>query len=158
MGREFDMGTRIQALTLHSEGYSRRAIAERTGYTTNGLSYLVAKAKRRGYKPGQGPILREYAETEPGKGRPTILTEERKSKIIAILTADAASRKFSAREIADKFHEQNGHDRTISRTSVRKALAAEGYKTINRTYKSQPAKRPAKRPVKQPAKCSPHPI
>ncbi|KAI1747943.1 hypothetical protein F4782DRAFT_518996 [Xylaria castorea] len=131
MGKEFDLGTRLQALTLHSEGYSRAAIAEKTGYTPGGFCNLLTKAKKRGYKPGEGPILLEYVAAEPGRGRPTILTEERKQKITAILTSEKACRKFSAQKLADKFNEQNQDGQTVSRKTVLRALKAEGFRKVN---------------------------
>ncbi|KAI1758365.1 hypothetical protein F4782DRAFT_477741 [Xylaria castorea] len=130
MGKEFDLGTRIQALTLHSEGYSRSAITEKTGYTLSGLCYLINKAKKRGYKPG-GLILREYADTAAGKGRPPIINDERKQKIAAILTSEQACRKFTTQQLADRFNEQNQDDRKISRRTVLRMLTTEGYKTVN---------------------------
>ncbi|GAW25372.1 hypothetical protein SAMD00023353_0501750 [Rosellinia necatrix] len=137
MGKEFDIGTRIQALTLHSEGYSRSQIVEKTGYTTNGFSYLLTKAKKRGYKPGEGPILREYVDTASGKGRPTVLTTDRTNKIIQIVTANSTARKFSAQDIVDKFHEANGSDRSISKSSVLKALSVKGFKKVNGVWQSK---------------------
>ncbi|KAI8953589.1 hypothetical protein F4801DRAFT_122107 [Xylaria longipes] len=129
MGKEFDLGTRLQALTLHSEGYSRAAIAEKTGYTSGGLCNLLAKAKRRGYKRGEGPILLEYVAAEAGRGRPPILTDERKQKITAMLTSEEACRKFSAQQLADKLNEQN-IDQPVSRRTVLRALKAEGFKKV----------------------------
>lgn len=130
MVKEFDLGTRIQALTLHSEGYSRGDIIEKTGYTSSGLYSLLHKAKKRGYKPGEGPILREYAETEAGKGRPTIITEERRIRIIAILTSETAPRKISTQEMANRFNQQKTDEQAVSRRTVLKVLTAEGYKRV----------------------------
>lgn len=130
MGKDFDLGTRIQALTLHSEGYSRAAITEKTGYTASGFCTLLAKAKKRGYKPGEGPILLEYVAQEAGKGRPTILTDERKQRLTTILTSNEACRKFTAQQLADKFNEQNQDGQTISRRTVLRALEAEGFKKV----------------------------
>ncbi|KAI0445229.1 hypothetical protein F4803DRAFT_195107 [Xylaria telfairii] len=130
MGKELDLGARIQALTLHSEGYSRAAISEKTGYTHSGFCALLAKAKKRGYKPGEGPILLEYVTQEAGKGRPSILTDERKQRLVAILTSDETCRKFTAQQLADKFNEQNEDGQTVSRRTVLRALEAEGFKKV----------------------------
>ncbi|KAI1163259.1 hypothetical protein F5B18DRAFT_323245 [Nemania serpens] len=129
MVKEFDLGQRIQALALHSEGYPRSAIAKKTGYTPGGLSYLLKAAKKRGYKPGSGPILRRFVDNEPGRGRPPT-SGERKHKIIEILTSDTASRKFSTQKLADRFNEQAEDDRTISRRTVLRLLDSEGYKRV----------------------------
>ncbi|KAI0505694.1 hypothetical protein F5B22DRAFT_661162 [Xylaria bambusicola] len=126
MSQEFDLGTRIQALVLHSEGYSRAAIVQKTGYSAGGLSSLIQKAKKRGYQPGEGPVLREYVESEPRKGRPPKLTQDRKDKIIATLTSDKACRQFSSQKLADKFNSENPDAPSISRTTVLRALTAEG--------------------------------
>lgn len=133
MGKEFDLGTRIQALTLHSEGYPRRLIFERTGYSATGFQGLLNKAKKRGYKPGQGPIMREYADTEPGRGRPSIITDERKAQIFAILASDTAARKFSTQELAEKFNELKTDEQTLSRKTVSKILRSEGYNKVKST-------------------------
>ncbi|KAK5634842.1 hypothetical protein RRF57_010555 [Xylaria bambusicola] len=126
MSQEFDLSIRIQALTLHSEGYSRAAIVQKTGYSPGGLSSLIHKAKKRGYQPGQGPILREYADTEPRKGRPPKLTQDQKDKIVATLTSDKACREFSSQKLADKLNRENPDDPAISRRTVLRALTAEG--------------------------------
>ncbi|KAI0487026.1 hypothetical protein F4859DRAFT_467957 [Xylaria cf. heliscus] len=131
MVKEFDLGKRLQALTLHSEGYSRAAIAEKTGYTLGGLCYLLNKAKKRGYKRSEGHILHEYVDTAPGKGRPRIMNDERKQKITAILTSEKAGRKFSTQELANRFNQQNQDDKSISRRTVLRLLEAEGYKRVN---------------------------
>ncbi|KAJ8128344.1 hypothetical protein O1611_g5290 [Lasiodiplodia mahajangana] len=133
--KEFDLGQRIQALTLHSEGYSRKAITERTGYTPSGLSYLITTAKKRGYKPGEGLILLQYVENEPGRGRKPVLTDASKRRIIEILTADEASHKLSLQKLADKFNETNAEDHiSISRSIVARFLEEEGFKKVKYTY------------------------
>ncbi|KAI0186192.1 hypothetical protein EV127DRAFT_346780, partial [Xylaria flabelliformis] len=121
MVKEFDLGKRLQALTLHSEGYSRNQIIEKTGYSPSGLSYLLTTAKKRGYKPGEGLILREYVDNEVGRGRKPILTDEHKQNIVKVLTTDKASRKFSAQELADKFNEEHTENQ-ISRSTVSRLL------------------------------------
>ncbi|KAI1429810.1 hypothetical protein F5Y12DRAFT_338187 [Xylaria sp. FL1777] len=130
MVKEFDLGTRLQALTLHSEGYPRKAIIEKTGYTSGGLSYLITTARKRGYKPGDGLILRQYVDNEAGRGRKSVLTDKQKQKIVEIFTADKASRKFSTQELADKFNEENGANQTISRKIVARVLKAEGLEKV----------------------------
>ncbi|KAI0489646.1 hypothetical protein F4859DRAFT_509232 [Xylaria cf. heliscus] len=137
MGKEFDLGTRIRALTLHSEGYSRAAIVEKTGYSASGLSTLISKAKKRGYKPREGPILREFVDTEPGKGRPPLLTEERKKRIVAILTSDKASRKLTTQQLADRINSQSLGDPPLCRRTVLNALNAEGFKIVNGVWQSK---------------------
>ncbi|GAW13530.1 hypothetical protein ANO14919_029170 [Xylariales sp. No.14919] len=134
MVKEFDLGQRIQALTLHSEGYPRKAILEKTGYSSSGLSYLITTAKKRGYTPGSGPILRQYVDNEPGRGRQPILTDKQKHKIVEILTADDASRKFSVQELADKFNKTNDEDQTVSRGTVARIVEAEGFKKVKYLY------------------------
>ncbi|KAI0424410.1 hypothetical protein F5Y09DRAFT_324472 [Xylaria sp. FL1042] len=131
MSSEFDLGIRIQALTLHSEGYSRASIIEKTGYSPGGLSTLITKAKKRGYQPGQGPILREYVDSEPRKGRPPKLTPATKEKIITTLTSDKACRAFTAQELAEKVNEKNPDDASISRSTVLRALSDANYKKGN---------------------------
>ncbi|KAI1199070.1 hypothetical protein F5X97DRAFT_298004 [Nemania serpens] len=130
MGKELDLGQRIQALTLHSEGYPRSTIAKKTGYTPGGLGHLINTAKKRGYTPGSGLILRRYVDNEPGRGRPPI-SDERKHKLFEILTSDTASRKFSTQKLADRFNEQTEDNRTISRRTVLRLLDSEGYKQVN---------------------------
>ncbi|KAI0550625.1 hypothetical protein F4679DRAFT_542039, partial [Xylaria curta] len=142
MGKEFDFGVRIQALTLHSEGYTRAKIVEKTGYTPGGLCALISKARKRGYEPGKGPILFEYVAPEPGRGRPTKLTDERKQKIIEILTSDKASRKFTTQQIADKVNEQCQDDETISRKTVSRALQAEGFKKVSNGWQHKSTPKP----------------
>ncbi|KAI0402189.1 hypothetical protein F4802DRAFT_378146 [Xylaria palmicola] len=133
MSQEFDLGVRLQALTLHSIGYTRAKIIEETGYSAGGLCGLLAKARKRGYKPGGGPILREYVETEPRKGRPPKLTPDRTSKIVAVLTSDKACRKFSSQKLADKINKENPNDPPLSRRTVLRALTAKGLKPIRHT-------------------------
>ncbi|KAI0183972.1 hypothetical protein EV127DRAFT_445632 [Xylaria flabelliformis] len=142
MGKEFDFGVRIQALTLHSEGYTRSRIVEKTGYTPGGLCALISKAKKRGYEPGKGPILFEYVAPEPGRGRPTKLTDERRHLIVEILTADKASRKFTTQEIADKVNALCQDDQTISRKTVSRALQAEGFKRVNNSWQLKSTPKP----------------
>lgn len=128
MAKEFDLGTRLQALTLHSEGIPRRQILEKTGYSDSGFQNLLNKAKKNGYKPGQGPILRQYAETAPRKGRPSIMTAERKAKLLEILASDPAARKLSTQQLSEKFNELRADDgQTLSRRSVLRMLRSEGY-------------------------------
>lgn len=57
--KEFDTAARVQALTLHATGHSRKKITRLTGYFNGGFSNLLKKAKRRGYVPGL-PILLEH--------------------------------------------------------------------------------------------------
>ncbi|KAI1119464.1 hypothetical protein F5Y14DRAFT_395383 [Nemania sp. NC0429] len=130
MPKEFDLGQRIQALTLHSEGYPRSAISKKTGYTPGGLGYLIKAAKKRGYKPGSGPILRHYVDNEPGRGRPPI-SGDRKHKVLEILNSDPDSRKLSTQKLAEKFNAQAEDDRTISRRTVLRLLDSEGYKRVH---------------------------
>ncbi|KAH8156904.1 hypothetical protein CIB48_g11344 [Xylaria polymorpha] len=109
MVKEFGLGTHIQALTLRSEGYSRAAIVAKTGYTP----------------ANQGPKTRAWQRS------PTDLTDEGKQKITSILTSEKACRKFSAQQLAEKFHEQNPDDPTTSRRTVLRALKAEESKKSN---------------------------
>ncbi|KAI0452136.1 hypothetical protein F5B21DRAFT_484715 [Xylaria acuta] len=140
MVKEFDLGKRLQALTLHSEGYSRSAIIEKTGYTPSGLSYLLTTAKKRGYEPSNGLILREYVENKAGRGRLPLLSGDQKNKILEILTSDKASRKFSTQELANKFNEQSG-DRSVSRRTVARLLEAEGFKKVNSVWQLKTGRR-----------------
>ncbi|KAI1426377.1 hypothetical protein F5Y12DRAFT_294879 [Xylaria sp. FL1777] len=121
MASEFNLVTRTQALTLHSEGYSRAVIIQKTGYSASGLSHLISKAKKHGYKPGKGPILHEYVETKPRKGRPS-LSASQKAKVITLLESDIAFRKSSTQKIANRINEQNPLDPPISRRSVLRIL------------------------------------
>ncbi|KAI0542709.1 hypothetical protein GGR58DRAFT_496814 [Xylaria digitata] len=135
MSSEFDLGTRIHALVLHSEGFSRAAIVAKTGYSHGGLSNLISKAKKRGYEPGNGPILREYVNSEPRKGRPAKLTQAKKNQIVAVSESDKASRKLSTQKLADKINKENPDDPPISRRSVLRILTAKGFKNVKYTTK-----------------------
>ncbi|RYC66087.1 hypothetical protein CHU98_g156 [Xylaria longipes] len=126
MVKEFDLGKRIQALTLHSEGYSRSAIIEKTGYTPSGLSYLLTTAKKRGYEPGKGLILREYVENKAGRGRRPILSEDQKNQILEIIASNKAAHKFSLQELANKFNEQSENPK-VSRSTIARLLRAEEF-------------------------------
>ncbi|KAI0118360.1 hypothetical protein GGR51DRAFT_214223 [Nemania sp. FL0031] len=137
MPKEYDLGTRIQALTLHSEGYPRKTIIEKTGYTSGGLSYLITTAKRRGYKPGDGAILREYVDNEAGRGRKPILRDAHRRIIVEILTTDEASLKLSTQQLADKFNETNEEDLHISRKIVASLLDEEGFQKVNGVWQSK---------------------
>ncbi|KAI1180818.1 hypothetical protein F4777DRAFT_173960 [Nemania sp. FL0916] len=134
MGKEFDLGLRLQALTLHSEGYTRAAIIERTGYTPSGLSHLITTAKSRGYEPGGHPIYRKYVDNGSGRGRKRAVTDERKLKVLEVLTADEASLRLSIQQLADRYNFQNSGDRQLSRKVIGRMLEAEGFKRVNGTW------------------------
>ncbi|KAI1361927.1 hypothetical protein F5Y08DRAFT_342125 [Xylaria arbuscula] len=154
--KEMDLGTRIQAIVLHSEGYSRASIIEKTGYSAGGLSGLLTKAKARGYVPGQGPILRAFVDNEPGgrTGRPPKLTQGHKDKIVA-LKAEAIANDHdgdrgasggsggggaefvSTQKLADKFNAENPGDVQVSRRTVLRALKAAGVQHVRRTAKTK---------------------
>ncbi|KAI1130642.1 hypothetical protein F5Y10DRAFT_262983 [Nemania abortiva] len=125
MGQEFDLGVRIQALTLHSEGMSRAQIAQKTGYKPGGISNLVTRAKSRGYRPG-GPILLEYVQTAAGRGRKPILTEAKKDEIIELLTASKGSDKFTTQALADEFNAKTAEEKPVSRSTVLRCLKEKG--------------------------------
>ncbi|KAI0404795.1 hypothetical protein F4802DRAFT_565516 [Xylaria palmicola] len=95
---------------------------------------LLTKARKRGYKPG-GPILREYVDSEPRKGRPPKLTPDRTARIVAVLTSDKACRKFSTQKLADKINRENPDDPPLSRRTVLRALTAQGFKPVKHTTK-----------------------
>ncbi|KAI1304336.1 hypothetical protein F5Y03DRAFT_175921 [Xylaria venustula] len=135
MSQETDLGIRLQALTLHSEGFSRAKIIEKTGYSAGGFSALLAKAKKRGYEPGK-PILREYADSEPRSGRPPKLTPAHKDKIIATLTSDTACRKLNTQKLADIINAENPNDIPISRRTVLRCLTAEGFENVKGVWQS----------------------
>ncbi|KAI1191750.1 hypothetical protein F5B17DRAFT_382027 [Nemania serpens] len=130
MVKEFDIGQRIHALALHSEGYPRSAICKKTGYTLGGLSHLLKVAQKRGYKAGSGPILRLYVDNEPGRGRPPA-PSERRQKLVEFLTSDPASRKLTTQQLADKYNEQAEDNKTISRRTVLRLLNFEGWKLVH---------------------------
>ncbi|KAI0971855.1 hypothetical protein F4678DRAFT_461223 [Xylaria arbuscula] len=135
MSQEIDLGIRLQALTLHSEGFSRAKIIEKTGYSAGGFSALLAKAKKRGYQPGK-PILSEYVDSGPRSGRPTKLTQAQRNKIVATLTSDKACRKLNTQKLADKINAENPNDVPVSRRTVLRCLTAEGFKNVK--YITQP--------------------
>ncbi|KAI1422493.1 hypothetical protein F5Y12DRAFT_619145 [Xylaria sp. FL1777] len=122
---KYDIATRAQALSLHSEGCSRAYIVKKTGYTPGGLTGLIARAKKRGYTPGKGPIRAEYVEDAPRSGRPPT----KKESIIKALEADPTLRGASTQTIADRINKQSPSDAHVSRRTVLKALRSGGLKS-----------------------------
>ena len=135
MSSEFDLGVRIQALTLHSQGYARAQICKITGYSPGGLTTLIAKAKKRGYKPGGGRILAEYATEGLRKGRPAKLTPAKKDQIVRTLESDNTLRGKTTKEIADIINKQNPADDPVSQTTIWRALKEKGFKSVKYTTK-----------------------
>ncbi|KAK5634103.1 hypothetical protein RRF57_009817 [Xylaria bambusicola] len=135
MSSEFDLATRSQALALHSEGYSRAVICEKTGYSPGGLANLITKAKKRGYQPGQGAIIAQYVEDKPRKGRPVKLTPEKMDEITKAFESDPSLRKLPAEEIAKHINDRSPDDPPLSRTLVQRALKHQGLKNIKYTTK-----------------------
>lgn len=149
MSKELDLGIRVHALVLHSEGYTRASIMEKTGYSAGGLSNLLTKAKSRGYTPGKGPILLEYVDNEPGRtGRPRKVTQEQRDQIVASLALEkekagaagggvGGKGKFvSTQKLADKFNAENPEGVSVSRRTVLRALNSAGIKHSKGTPKS----------------------
>ncbi|KAI1175778.1 hypothetical protein F4777DRAFT_304995 [Nemania sp. FL0916] len=130
MPQEFDPAVRVRALTLHSEGYSRAAILQKTGYTLGGFKKLLAAAKKRGYQPGEGSILLSYVTNEVGRGRKPKLGKEQRQRIIEIFTTDKVSRKLSSKQLAERFNNENEWKINISEKIVQNVLKEAGYNRV----------------------------
>lgn len=83
--KEHDIAARVQALTLHATGHTRKEIERLTGYSDGGFGKLLLKAKRRGYVPGSS-ILLEYVVDQKGRGRKEVLTVAKKEEIVSSVT------------------------------------------------------------------------
>ncbi|KAI8630731.1 hypothetical protein F5Y19DRAFT_426238 [Xylariaceae sp. FL1651] len=104
--KEFNIATRIQALSWHNKGRSQAEIMAKTGYSATGFSDLIAKAKRRGYCPGkEALVLHEYVELGKRTGRPPVLSQAKKDEIVKVFTTDQVSRKFSTQALTDQLNE-----------------------------------------------------
>ncbi|KAI8626845.1 hypothetical protein F5Y19DRAFT_444620 [Xylariaceae sp. FL1651] len=126
--KEFDVATRIQALSWHNEGRSRAEIIAKTGYSQSGLSKLILKAKQRGYCPREEALVRlEYVESGARTGRPPALSQAKKDEIVKILTTERISHKFSTRELTENLNKTKSEgEKPLARRTVLRAIRSEG--------------------------------
>jgi transposase len=130
----YDVGTRIQALTLLEAATGIRQITEITGFSKSSIYRIKAVAKQRGYNPQVSKVLLlKYVEDAPRSGRPIKATKEVEDIVVSLVSKNSSTRAWSAQRIASTITAQTPNG--ISARTVHRILRRKGYKPLKYTRK-----------------------
>lgn len=142
-----DICDRAEAVTLRGKGKLTRAqIQEATGVSPAQLTRLVAKAKERGWQPGERCRDHHVAD-RARQGRPKLIVGNLADRTISLLTRNSTTRGYSALELAQKLSEGSdepqGTDEgdlqplrpSVSRSSIQRFLRKQGFRPVKHTTK-----------------------
>jgi len=91
---QYDLGTRIQALTLLEVATGIPRITELTGMSKSTIYDIRKKAIEQGYNPQVSTkLLLSYVEDAPRSGRPKKATEEVEDLVIKTVTKNSTTRQ-----------------------------------------------------------------
>ena len=128
MAKFWDIGIRIQCLTLLYYGVQIEQISQWFGPSKFSIYRWNRVAKERGFNPEvSSQILAQYVTDAPRTGRPTVLTEQVQKAILKILTKNSTTRQYSLEEIAKGCG--------VSATSVWRCLKKRGFRWVKMTVK-----------------------
>lgn len=128
MAPYWDIGIRIQCLTLLNFGVHIDHIAAWLGPDKSTIYRWNRVAKERGFDPKQSAwILAQYVTDAKRSGRPTVLTDQVQETILKIITKNSTTRQYSLAEIAKLVK--------VSPSSVWRCLKARGFRWVKPTVK-----------------------
>jgi Transposase/Homeodomain-like domain len=131
----YDIGTRIQALTLLQEQKPVWQIAQICRMDETTVRRIRKRAIERGWdEENKALILMDHVTDAPRSGRPP-LSQEICDEVIKVVTKNSTTRMYSCQNIADVVSENLGKDDIISASTVYRVLKKNGYGTYKPTVK-----------------------
>ena len=96
----YDIGVRVQALSLFEYSVSAKEIEKWTGVSVSSLKRWKRVLRQRGFDPQvSSHILAQYVTDAPQSGRPSVLHNEAQKTIIKLLEKNSSIRQYSAAEL-----------------------------------------------------------
>lgn len=127
-GTRYSLAERVQALTLHSVGFSTQQIFERIKIPPRTTRNIIQKALSRGYRPEEDPrILNHFVEDGMKSGRPKEIGEDTENEVLSAVCRDRNGREKSTEVLAYEFG--------ISSSSILRILKKHGFSNVKVTRK-----------------------
>ena len=100
---KYDIGVRVQALTLYDYGAKPSEILDQTGISESSLKHWKRVSRERGFNlVASSYIIAQYVADAPRSGRPTIIRDEAQRKIIKVLEKKDTTCQYSIAELIAK--------------------------------------------------------
>ena len=126
----YDVGVRVQALTLYEYGVTPSEIFDWIGVTESSIKRWKRVSRERGFNPVvSSHILAQYIVDAPRSGRPTVLQDEAQKKIIKLLEKNDTTRQYSVAELTAKSGVK------ASASTVWRFIKRKGYRSVKYTVK-----------------------
>jgi len=126
----YDIGVRVQALSLFEYGVSAKEIEKWMGVSISSLKRWKRVSRQRGFDPQvSSHILAQYVTDVPRSGRPSALHDEAQKTIIKLLEKNSSTRQYSTAELAHK------SGTSVSPNTVWRFIKKKGYRSVKHTVK-----------------------
>jgi hypothetical protein len=127
-GHRYTLVQRVHYLALITEGLWPAKIEKKTGVKPRTQRAIKKKAYDRGYNPDEDPrILELYVVDDVRPGRPLVISEDQKEKLLSMVRVNRAGREKSSEVLA--------YELGISYSSVLRMLHKEGMTNVKPTTK-----------------------